>query len=92
MFDKPKNQRRSIKQGAVAVYVAARNLRTPWFAKALALFVAGYALSPIHLSPDFVPALCYLDDLIILPLAIMIVVKMIPPEIMTEHRVQLFWR
>ena len=58
----------------------------PWYAKALALCVAAYALSPIDLIPDFIPVLGYLDDLIIVPLGILAVVQLIPPEIMAEHR------
>src|SRR5215468_4081623 len=69
-----------------AVYRAARDPRVPWYAKVLALCVAGYALSPIDLIPDFVPVLGYLDDVIIVPLGILAVVKLIPPEIMAEHR------
>ena len=60
--------------------------RAPWYAKALAICVAGYALSPIDLIPDFVPVLGYMDDVIIVPLGILIVVKLIPPEVMAEHR------
>src|SRR5262249_20159106 len=59
---------------------------SPWYAKALAICVAGYALSPVDLIPDFVPVLGYLDDVIIVPLGIMLVVRLIPPEIMAEHR------
>ena len=59
---------------------------TPWYAKALALCVAGYALSPIDLIPDFVPVLGYLDDLVIVPLGILTVLRLIPPEIMAENR------
>ena len=59
----------------------------PWYAKALALFIAGYALSPIDLIPDFVPLLGYLDDLIIVPLGIWLVVRMIPTEVLAELRV-----
>src|SRR6266571_6067325 len=77
---------RSLKRDAHAIYLAARDPRTPWYAKALALCVAGYALSPIDLIPDFVPVLGYLDDVIIVPLGIVAVVKLIPPEIMAEHR------
>src|SRR5262245_31032996 len=69
-----------------AIYRAARDPRVPWYAKALAFCVAGYALSPIDLIPDFVPVLGYMDDVIIVPLCILIVVKLIPPEIMAEHR------
>ena len=77
---------RIVKRDAHAIYLAARDPRVPWYAKALALCVAGYALSPIDLIPDFVPVLGYLDDVIIVPLGILAVVKLIPPEIMAEHR------
>jgi uncharacterized membrane protein YkvA (DUF1232 family) len=52
----------------------------------LAIVIAGYALSPIDLIPDFVPLLGYLDDVILLPLGIVLVIRLIPPEIMAEHR------
>jgi uncharacterized membrane protein YkvA (DUF1232 family) len=70
----------------LAIYFAARDPRTPWYAKALALCVAGYALSPIDLIPDFVPVLGYLDDLVIVPLGILTVLRLIPPEIMAASR------
>lgn len=77
---------RSIKRDAHALYLAARDPRTPWYAKVLAICVAGYALSPIDLIPDFIPVLGYLDDVIIVPLGILAVVKLIPPAIMAEYR------
>jgi uncharacterized membrane protein YkvA (DUF1232 family) len=77
---------RVVKRDAHAIYLAARDPRVPWYAKALALCVAGYALSPIDLIPDFVPVLGYLDDVILVPLGIWAVVKLIPQEIMAEHR------
>ena len=77
---------RAIKRDVHAIYLAARDPRVPWYAKALALCVAGYALSPIDLIPDFIPVIGYLDDLIIVPLGIVAVVKLIPPEIMAEYR------
>jgi len=76
-----------LKRDVIAVYLAARDPRVPWYVKALALCVAGYALSPIDLIPDFIPVFGYLDDLIIVPLGIIAVVKLIPPEVMAEHRV-----
>ncbi len=81
-----KNWARSIKRDAHAVYLAARDPRVPWYAKALAVCVAGYALSPIDLIPDFVPVIGYLDDAILVPLGILAVVKLVPAEIMAEHR------
>jgi uncharacterized membrane protein YkvA (DUF1232 family) len=58
----------------------------PWYARLLAFAVAGYALSPIDLIPDFIPVIGYADDLIILPLGIWLVVSLIPDEVMTEYR------
>jgi len=77
---------RILKRDAHAVYLAARDPRTPWYAKALALLVAGYALSPIDLIPDFIPVLGYVDDVILVPLGIAAVVAMIPRNLMAEHR------
>lgn len=81
-----KEYARSIKRDANAIYLAARDDRTPWYAKALAIFVAAYALSPIDLIPDFIPIVGYLDDLVIVPLGILAVVKLIPADVMTECR------
>jgi uncharacterized membrane protein YkvA (DUF1232 family) len=69
-----------------AVYLAAYDPRVPWYAKILAAAVAGYALSPIDLIPDFIPVLGYADDLIIVPLGIWLVVSLIPNEVMAECR------
>jgi len=77
---------RAIKRDVHAVWLAARDPRTPWFAKILALAVAAYAVSPIDLIPDFIPVLGYVDDILIVPLGIMLVVKLIPPDVMDEHR------
>jgi uncharacterized membrane protein YkvA (DUF1232 family) len=86
MLEKLRSWARTIKQDVHAVYLASRDPRVPWQAKAVAICVAAYALSPIDLIPDFIPVLGYLDDLIIVPLGVMLVVRMIPPEIMAEHR------
>ncbi|OBR50569.1 hypothetical protein A6456_34105 [Paraburkholderia tropica] len=86
MAGKLKNWARSIKRDAHAIYLTARDPRVPWYAKALALCVAGYALSPIDLIPDFIPVIGYLDDAILVPLGILAVVKLVPTEIMAEHR------
>jgi uncharacterized membrane protein YkvA (DUF1232 family) len=69
-----------------AVYLAARDPRVPWYARILAIAVAGYALSPIDLIPDFIPVIGYTDDLIIVPLGIWLVVSLIPEEVMMEYR------
>ncbi len=70
----------------LALYVAARNPRTPWYAKLLALMVAAYALSPIDLIPDVIPVLGLLDELILLPIAIALIARLIPADIMAESR------
>ena len=86
MFGHLKNWARLIKRDVHALYLASRDHRVPWHAKGLAIVVAAYALSPIDLIPDFIPVLGYLDDVILLPLGILLVIKLIPPEIMAEHR------
>ena len=77
---------RLIKRDVHALYLARRDPRVPWYAKALAALIAGYALSPIDLIPDFIPVVGYLDDVILVPLGILIVIRLIPPEVMAEHR------
>jgi uncharacterized membrane protein YkvA (DUF1232 family) len=81
-----KNWARAIKRDIHALYLASRDPRVPWYAKVLAIVVAGYAISPIDLIPDFIPVLGYLDDVILLPLGILLVIRLIPPDIMAEHR------
>ena len=78
----------AIKRDVVALWLAARDPRVPWYAKAAAGAVAAYALSPVDLIPDFVPVLGYLDDLIILPLGIYLAVKLIPAYLMAEFRAE----
>jgi uncharacterized membrane protein YkvA (DUF1232 family) len=70
----------------VALYIAARDPRVPWYAKAVAAGVAAYALSPIDLIPDFIPVLGYLDDVILVPLGIALAIRLIPPALFEEHR------
>jgi uncharacterized membrane protein YkvA (DUF1232 family) len=87
-MDKLKAWANSIKRDVYALYLAARDSRVPWFAKALALATAAYALSPIDLIPDFIPVLGYLDDIVIVPLAIVLTVRLIPVEVMVDLRLQ----
>jgi uncharacterized membrane protein YkvA (DUF1232 family) len=77
---------KSIKRDAITLWLAARDPRTPWYAKVLAAAIGAYALSPIDLIPDFVPVLGYLDDIIIVPLGILAVVALIPPPLLEELR------
>jgi uncharacterized membrane protein YkvA (DUF1232 family) len=77
---------RELKREAYAIYVAARDPRTPWYAKLLIFFVVAHTFSPIDLIPDFIPVLGYLDDLIITPGGLWLAVRLIPPEVMAEAR------
>jgi len=79
---------RAIKRDVVALWLAARDPRTPWPAKVAATAVAAYALSPIDLIPDFIPVLGYLDDVIIVPLGILLAVRLVPPDLMAEFRAE----
>jgi uncharacterized membrane protein YkvA (DUF1232 family) len=86
MLEKWKQWARIIKRDAHAVFLAARDPRVPWYARFLAIVVAAYALSPIDLIPDFIPVLGYVDDLIIVPAGIALVIRLIPADIMAQHR------
>lgn len=77
---------KSLKRDVIALWLAARDGRTPLLAKLVAACVAAYALSPIDLIPDFIPILGYLDDLILVPLGILLALRLIPPELMLEFR------
>ncbi len=81
-----KSWARALKRDVTALWIAARDPRVPWYAKALAGAVAAYALSPIDLIPDFIPVLGYLDDLLIVPAGIWLVVRLIPAPLMAELR------
>jgi uncharacterized membrane protein YkvA (DUF1232 family) len=69
-------------------WLAARDPRVPWYAKLLALVVAGYALSPIDLVPDFIPVLGLIDDLVLVPAGLWLVLRLIPEELVAELRVE----
>lgn len=76
----------AIRRDVHAVYLAGRDPRVGWHVKLLALMIAAYALSPIDLIPDFIPILGYLDDLILIPLALLLVIKLIPAPVMADLR------
>jgi uncharacterized membrane protein YkvA (DUF1232 family) len=82
-----KERARNLKRDVVAIALAVRDPRVPWYAKAVGACVVAYALSPIDLIPDFVPVIGYLDDLVLVPLGLLLMVRLIPPEILDEHRV-----
>jgi len=75
-----------LRRDVYAIYLAARDPRVPWYAKAAALLVAAYAVSPIDLIPDFIPVLGQLDDLILVPLGVLLAARLIPDALLNEHR------
>jgi uncharacterized membrane protein YkvA (DUF1232 family) len=83
-----KTKARQLRTEVVALYLASKHPRTPWYAKALAALIIGYALSPIDLVPDFIPVVGYLDDFIIIPAGIALLIKIIPEDILEECRAQ----
>ncbi len=86
MIEQLKQKAKSIKRDTLALYLAFRHPGVPWYARLLAIVVAGYAFSPIDLIPDFIPVIGYLDDLILVPLGIYLVIKLIPETVMEECR------
>ena len=83
-----KQRARGLKTEIYAIYLAYRDPRVPWYARVLAACVVGYAFSPIDLIPDPIPVLGYLDDLLIVPLGVVLAIKMIPPNVLVECREQ----
>lgn len=81
-----KERVKRLKTETYAIYLASKDPRVPWYAKALILAVVAHTFSPVDLIPDFIPILGYLDDLVILPLGITLALKMIPPQVLEECR------
>ncbi|MBB3138904.1 uncharacterized membrane protein YkvA (DUF1232 family) [Rhizobium pisi] len=88
LISKAKIWAKSLKRDIVALWLAARDSRVPWYAKAVAGAVAAYALSPIDLIPDFIPVLGYLGDLVIVPLGILLATRLVPADVMSELRAE----
>lgn len=88
LIEKLKQRAAALKKELIALGIAARDPRVPWVAKAGLVLVLAYAFSPIDLIPDFIPVLGYLDDLLIVPAGIALVLKMIPAEVIQEARQQ----
>ncbi|MFW2487748.1 YkvA family protein [Clostridium chromiireducens] len=87
-FSKIKKMAKKLKKEVGALYLASKRSDVPFHAKAVAILVVGYALSPIDLIPDFIPVVGYIDDLILVPLGISFAIKLIPKDIMDECRIQ----
>lgn len=76
------------KRDGIALYLAARDGRVPWAVKAFAVLIAAYVLSPIDLIPDFIPVIGFLDELILLPLLVGVLVRFVDPAVMAELRAE----
>ncbi len=87
-IQKWKEQAEELEEQTYALYFAYRDPRTPWYAKALAAGLVAYALSPIDLIPDFIPVLGYLDDLLIIPLGVLLLLRLIPKDVMEDSRLK----
>ena len=88
MIERLRARAREVKRDIYALYLALRDPRTPWYAKALGGAVIAYAISPLDLIPDFIPVIGYLDDLLLVPLGIVVVRRMIPPDVLEQARAQ----
>jgi uncharacterized membrane protein YkvA (DUF1232 family) len=88
MWERLKDWARRMKRDTLALYLASRDPRVPWYAKAMAIATAAYAFSPIDLIPDFIPVLGYVDELFVLPLFIALTIRLVPREIMAELRIE----
>ncbi len=86
VLEKLKHRTRHLKAETFALYLAARDPRTPWYAKLLVAGIVAYAFSPIDLIPDFVPVFGYLDDLVLIPLGIALAIKLLPHSVLAECR------
>jgi uncharacterized membrane protein YkvA (DUF1232 family) len=84
LLERLKGRAAVLKRETLALYLAARDPRTPWYAKLLAVAIVAYALSPVDLIPDFIPVLGYLDELVLIPAGIALVVKLVPNEVMAD--------
>ena len=81
-----KQRARHLKAETFALYLAARDPRTPWYAKLLVAGIVAYAVSPVDLIPDFVPVLGYLDDLILIPVGIALAIRLVPDSVLADCR------
>ncbi|PTA66680.1 hypothetical protein C8263_16595 [Deinococcus arcticus] len=88
MFTRLRTLARRLKAELLALSLAARDPRTPWYARAWAALVLAYALSPIDLIPDFIPVLGQLDDLLLVPAGLWLALRLIPPAVMADARQQ----
>lgn len=78
----------ALKRDVMTLWFALKNPQTPWYVRALALLLTAYALSPVDLIPDFIPLLGYLDDLIIVPVGVWLLLHLLPAPIRVDCQQQ----
>ena len=76
----------ALKRDVMTLWFALKHQQTPWYARVLATIVTAYALSPIDLIPDFIPILGYLDDLILVPIGVWLLLRMVPEQVLADSR------
>jgi uncharacterized membrane protein YkvA (DUF1232 family) len=81
-----KRRARQLSAQTYALYLAYRHPKTPWYAKVFAALIVGYVFSPIDPIPDFIPGVGLLDEMVVVPIGVLIAAKMIPREVMEECR------
>src|SRR4051812_32163134 len=81
-----KRRARALKLELIAVALAARDPRTPWYAKLLVAGCVAYVLTPVDLIPDWIPVIGFIDDLVLVPLALAFAVRFVPPEVLADCR------
>ena len=84
-----KERARKIKEELYAIYLAAKDKRTPWYAKAMSAITIRYTLSPLDIIPDFIPVIGFFDELLIVPGLILLTIKFIPPKVLKEYKVKI---
>ena len=88
MLERLKTWAATLRRETLVLWFASRDARAPWYAKWLAVFIVAYALSPIDLIPDFIPVIGFLDEIILLPGAIWLVIKLMPVDVMSAARLK----
>lgn len=88
LFARLKSWAKRVRRDAITLWFASKHAQTPWYAKAMGLFVVAYALSPIDLIPDFIPVLGYIDDVLLLPALIWLTIKLLPADVLRSCRQQ----
>lgn len=86
MLDRWKQKAKGLKAELYALYLCYKDPRTPWYVRLIAILVVGYAFSPVDLIPDPIPVLGYLDDVILVPLGIALVIRLMPEDVLQECR------